>query len=345
MHVSFIAPAPWETLSGGYVYDRAIVAALTASGHSVDVVTLPGLHPLPDETARTAAASCWARLAPDSIVVIDGLCLPAFEPFAEPLSTRRVVGLIHHPTALETGRSEAARDALLSIERRMFQALPRVVVTSPDTSRRLVAQFGVVGSRVAVVEPGTPAAPRSAGPSGDDCVILSVATLSPRKGHDVLLRALSRLLDLDWTLVVAGAAPDPAYAESLRALADELGLTERVRFAGEIAPDALAPFWDGAAMFALATWYEGYGMAIAEALRRGLPVAVTSGGAAAALVTPDCAVVCAPGDHAQLSRAMRRVIYDRPLRVSMAECAWRVGAALPDWTAQGEKFAAVLEAA
>lgn len=344
MHVTFIAPAPWNAISGGYLYDRAVVAALIALGHAVDVVELGGRHPLPDEAAHRAASSAWAALPATTVPVIDGLCLPAFAPFAEGLGARGAVGLIHHPTALETGRDAAARDALLSIERATFPSLPRIVVTSADTAQRLVADFAVLASRIAVVEPGTPSAPRSFGPAREGCVILSVATLLPRKGHDVLLRALARLTDLDWRLVLAGGAPDAAYHRLLRDLMTELDLAERVAFAGEIAPAELAPLWEEAGMFALATWYEGYGMAIAEALRRGLPVAVTSGGAAAALVTSDCSVVCPPGDHAGLSRAMRRVIYDRPLRQSMADAAFRIGATLPDWTVQGAAFAHALAA-
>jgi glycosyltransferase involved in cell wall biosynthesis len=264
--------------------------------------------------------------------------LLAFAPLADDLAARGAVGLIHHPTALETGRDDAARDALLAIERALFPRLRRVVVTSTDTRKRLVAEFDVPASRIVVVEPGTPPAPRSPGPTLDGCAILSVATLLPRKGHDVLMRALSRLPDLDWRLVVAGGAPDPAYGARLRDMAVELGIAERVAFVGEVAPADLAPLWDAAGFFALATWYEGYGMAIAEALRRGLPVAVTSGGAAAALVVPECGVVCPPGDHAGLSRAMRRLIFDRPLRLSMADAAWRIGGGLPDWTAQGARF-------
>lgn len=342
MRVAFIAPAPWETISGGYLYDRAIVSGLRASGHEVNVVALAGNHPLPDAAARDAARAALAALPEDAIPVIDGLCLPAFAEFSETLAARGAVGLIHHPTALETGRTDEARQALLDIERALFVALPRLIVTSADTQQRLVSEFGVPAPRIAVVEPGTPAAPRSPGPAREGCVILSVATLLPRKGHDVLMRALSRLMDLDWRLVIAGGAPDPAYAATLRETADELGIAGRVTFAGEVAPDALEPYWEEAGMFALATWYEGYGMAIAEALRRGLPVAVTSGGAAAALVVPECGVVCPPGDHVGLSRAMRRVIFDQALRQAMAEAAWTVGSTLPDWSAQAARFAAAI---
>ena len=51
-------------------------------------------------------------------------------------------------------------------------------------------------------------------------------------------------------------------------------------FAGELAPAATEALWTEADLFALTSWYEGYGMALAEALRRGLPVAITATGAA-----------------------------------------------------------------
>ena len=104
------------------------------------------------------------------------------------------------------------------------------------------------------------------------------------------------------------------HAHALAALAEQLGIARRVSFAGEADAATLEALWQGADMFALATHWEGYGMAIAEALKRGMPVAVTAGGAAGALVTPRSGVVCAPGDEATLSKALRRLIFDLPLR-------------------------------
>lgn len=348
LHLALLVPAPLATVSGGYDYDRRMIDGLRAAGHVVDVIELAGRFPLADDAATEAARAAWRMLAGDTVPVIDGLALPAFDTQADALALRRTVGLIHHPTAMETGEAVADRDRLRAIERRLMPLLRRVIVTSAPTADRLAAEFGVGAKRIAVVVPGTDDAPRSDGSAASSkargrCVILSIGTLVPRKGHDVLLRALARLPDLEWRLIIVGSPDrDPSHAQALRVLADELGVSQRVEFAGEVDNAALQDLWRRADLFALATHWEGYGMAVAEALRRGLPVAVTSGGAAAVLVTPDIGVVCAPGDHTGLSKALRRLIFDVGLRRDMAEHAWQFGRTLPSWESQARAFADAL---
>ena len=120
MRVAFIAPLPFTTLSGGYAYDRRMIAGLRAAGHAVDAIELSGDHPLTDTEARNAATRAWAALAADAHPVIDGLALPAFADLAEQLAARGAVGLIHHPTALETGFTEEQRETLRAAERRLM---------------------------------------------------------------------------------------------------------------------------------------------------------------------------------------------------------------------------------
>ncbi len=344
-HIVFFVPGKLATVSGGYGYDRAVIAGLRAAGHAVDVVELEGRHPLPDDTATTAATAAWRAMAADALPVIDGMGLAAFAPLADALQTRGAVALIHHPTALEPDHDAATRDALRAAERALTPRFRRVIVTSPATGERLAAEFGVASERIAIVVPGTADAPRSTG-SGDGggCAILSIGVITPRKGHDTLLRALALLPDLAWTLTIVGPPRDRAHATALVALAGELGIAPRVRFAGEQVGAALDALWRHADLFALATRFEGYGMVIAEALKRGLPVAVTEGGAAGALVTPETGIVAAVDDHAALSRAMRRLIFDHALRRDMSEAAWQAGQALPDWTRQSAAFIGALHA-
>jgi glycosyltransferase involved in cell wall biosynthesis len=343
MHIGFLVPGPFDTISGGYGYDRRLVAGLRALGHRVDVVELPGTHPLPDDAAREGARSALAALPEAARIVIDGLGLPAFEPLLDDLARRGAIGLIHHPTALEHGNPGPVRDALRAAEQAIFPRLVRLVATSALTASRLAPEFGADPARIGVVEPGTDPAPRSAGSGGPGCAILSIGALVPRKGHDVLLRALGTLPDLDWTLTIAGAARDIVHADGLVALAEALGITRRVRFAGEVA--AMEPLWAAADLFALATHWEGYGMAAAEALARGIPLAITTGGALADLVPSAAGVIAPPGNVVSLGKAMRRAIFDTGLRAEMAEAAWRAGQSLPRWADRATAFQREIEQA
>jgi glycosyltransferase involved in cell wall biosynthesis len=339
MRLALIVPAPFDAVSGGYAYDRRIVAGLRAAGHTVAVIELPGTHPLADDVARDALDS----LPGDTRPVVDGLALPAFAGLDGALVARDASAIIHHPTALETGLGETERNRLLAVEKRLLPLLARIIVTSEATGERLAADFGVTPERVTVVIPGTDNAPRSLGSSGPGCNIISVGALVPRKGHDVLLRALARLFDLDWHLAIVGSPDrDPVHARTLATLAEEGGIAARVAFAGELTDAALEALWREADVFALATHWEGYGMAIAEALKRGLPVAVSGGGAAASLVPPEAGAVCQPGDHVNLSKALRRLIFDTTLRHNVAEAAWQVGQTFPGWPTQVGRFAQAL---
>jgi glycosyltransferase involved in cell wall biosynthesis len=342
MRVVLLVPGPLDTVSGGYGYDRRMLAELAAGGHEARAVALGGAHPVADEAARTAADSAWAALPAGVVPVIDGLALPAFAGVADGFTARGAAGLIHHPTCLEDGLDEAGRAALEAAEQALFRRLPRLVVTSAATAETLAGRFGVEPARIRVVVPGTEPAARCPGTGGPGCALLSVGSLTPRKGHDVLLRALARLFDLDWRLTIAGGPLDGAVAAALRAQAAELGIAERVRFAGTVTGQALEALWRGADLFALATRHEGYGMAIAEALARGLPVAITEGGAAGRLVTPEAGAICEVDDVVTLSKALRRMIFDTELRAQMAEAAWALGRALPDWRTQGAAFATAL---
>jgi len=345
VRIAFAVPAPLSAVSGGYGYDRRLIEGMRALGHAVRVEEMDGRHPLPDAAAEAAARMVLDRLDAEEVLVVDGLGLPAFAPFAETPALARAVGLIHHPTALEKGFSDAEREALRLRERALFPRMARLVTTSTLTADRLAPEFGADPARIGTVEPGTDEAPRATGSGGPGCAILAVATLVPRKGYDVLLHALGRLTDIEWTLTIVGSPRDPVHAAGLGALAEALGIARRVTFAGEVDGTALEALYAHADLFASASHWEGYGMAVAEALARGLPLAITSGGALADLAPRDAAVICAPGDANGLSRAMRRPIYDPGLRAAMAEAAWRAGQRLPRWSDRAAAFLREIEAA
>jgi glycosyltransferase involved in cell wall biosynthesis len=103
-------------------------------------------------------------------------------------------------------------------------------------------------------------------------VVLCVATKRPHKNQEVLIRALPSL-EPDVVLVLAGH-PEP-YDAQLRALADSLGVTARVRFADYVPAADLEALWNIAGCAAFPTLAEGFGIPVLEAMARGVGVAVS----------------------------------------------------------------------
>ncbi len=324
MQITFVLPRPADTGGGnGLAYAHGMAAALRTLGHVVDIQE-------GEEPDFQAGAT----------PVVDGLLLPQLMPRLQELVASDAVALIHHVSA-RASQDVATRASVQGIERAMLPALRGIVTTSHPVAEQLQQQFGL--SDITVVPPGANDLPRSSF-AKDSVPILSVGVLTRRKGHDTLLRALAALSDLEWSLTIAGSAMrDPVHASQLRALIPELGLTSRARVVADPDPATLEQLWQGAGLFALATRWEGYPAGIMEALRRGLPVVVTAGGAAGEVVPADAGAVCLLDDVATLSKCLRRVLFDHALRADMAEGAWRAGQAQPDWPAQARLLAAALK--
>jgi glycosyltransferase involved in cell wall biosynthesis len=343
MRMTFFVPGSFPATTGAIVFDTRLAEALRGIGHEVTIVPVAGAHPLPDAAARASAAELWRAYqsrTPAGIAVIDGFCLYAFDGLEPGPQAAGVTAMLHHPMSLEPQLPQDERAAFALIEQRMLPRLARIVVPSEAILGRLASALTLPSELVAVVTPGIPEAPRSTGSGGRLCHVLAVGSLIPRKGHDTVLRALAGLTDLDWVLTICGdGGIDPDHAAGLRDLAEASGLTGRVTFAGACAPSVMETLWQGADIFVSGSCFEGYGMTVAEAVRRGLPLAVTHGAAASEVIPPEGSVIVEPGDNIQLSKALRRLIFSASLRQELSEAAWQAGRGFPGWTQQARRFA------
>ncbi len=338
MHL--VVPGPLDQRTGGYLYDTRVVEGLRDGGWDVVVHSVTGRFPEPDGEARRSVNTALRGIPDGDRVVLDGLAMGGLPDVIASHSRRlSLVALVHHPLADETGLSEEAVERFTVLEREALSHVAGVIVTSPFTARRLGA-FGVSEDRVIAVRPGTESAPPSVGPAaGEAPRLICVGTVSPRKGHDVLVQALDRIRDLAWGCVCAGSVSrDSAFANEVLRAVEDRGLQDRILFVGELDEDELESVYQEASLFVLPSFYEGYGMAFAEALARGVPVVGTTGGAIPDTVPPECGVLVAPGNVTELADTLRHLLEDSERRAALSRAARLHAVELPGWDTQARLF-------
>ncbi|SUS06309.1 conserved hypothetical protein [Candidatus Defluviicoccus seviourii] len=343
----FLLPGPKETVSGGFLYDRRMIGALKRAGLLASLITLPDCFPYPPADVVARARDALAALPPESWLIVDGLALAPLHEHIAALQAGRlhVVALIHHPLCDESGVSEPERARLFASERRALAAARHVIVSSATTARRL-ADFGLAAERITVVPPGiTRAAGAGTRRRRDDdhaVRLLSVGSLVPRKGQDVLVQALARVRGLPWRLTLVGPERNRSFARRLRTFSRGLGLRGRVRFAGAVPPMRLEQNYREADVFVLPSRMEGYGIALAEAMAHGLPIVTTPAGAIPEVVPATAGVFVAPGAAKPLARALAVLIRNPDRRRRLRRGAFKAPAARRIWARAEADFIAAL---
>jgi len=343
IEAAFAIPGDLGLPTGGYVYARRVLERFPLANVLLRPLALPGSFPDASAADIGETARRLDALPAETVILFDGLAYGAMPASAIAGLKQPIVALVHHPLGLEAGLSAARQRQLIAVETAALALSRRVLVTSPTTLRTLVADFAVPAGKITVAEPGTERAARARGTASPPR-LLAVGSIVPRKAYDLLLRSLAPLATLDWQLTIVGATDrSPAAVAALGQAVTETGLGARVTIAGPLAPAELASHYARADLFVMSSLYEGYGMVLAEAMARGLPIVCTTGGAATETVPANAALKVAPGDVAALTAALNRVLQDAALRGSLADASWAAGQALPGWQDTAAIIAAVIK--
>jgi glycosyltransferase involved in cell wall biosynthesis len=325
---AFAIPGDIETKTGGYIYERTLLHSLRDAGRAVDHLILPGSFPDPSPAEMAEAVAIMAAVPPDCPLIVDGLVFGSVDTAGLATVRAPIVAMIHHPLALEIGLPPDRAAKLFRTEADNISLADRIVVPSRHTAEILTGRYGADPARILIAPPGFRPADPVRLPASPP-LILSVGILHPRKGHDILLGALSLLTDLDWQAVIVGAPLWPQTAADLQALNATLGLRDRVRFTGLIEEQTLIDHYCRATVFALATRYEGYGIVFGEALLHGLPIVSCRVGAVPQTVPDGAGLLVPPDDPAAFATALRLLLTDLPARSRLSAVSESAGQALP----------------
>jgi glycosyltransferase involved in cell wall biosynthesis len=310
------------------------------------VVGLGDGFPRPSAGQKAFAQARLAEVAKGTPVVIDGLAFGVLPEAARALyRDYPLIALVHHPLALETGLSPSDAAAMKSSETQALAATQAVIATSDTTGRLLAKDYDVPFGRITVAPPGTDRAAARAAKVGETVRLLSIGSIVPRKGYDVLIAALATLADLPWRLSIAGdRTRNVDAAARLDADIARHKLGDRIEVLGAVPDEKIVELYLQSDVFVLASRFEGYGMVYAEALAHGLPVIGTTGGAIPETVPKGAGMLVPPDDATALAKALREIVMSAEKRESLAAAARASAATLPTWQESAKLFARAVEA-
>ncbi len=343
MRVGLIIYGSLQTVSGGYLYDRKLVASLQEHGDEVEIFSQPW-RAYPRRLTDNLSPSFLRRLrqAPLDLLLQDELNHPSLfwlNRRLRPTARYPIVSIVHHL------RSQEARPAWQNqlyrlIERRYLASADGFICNSAASLRAVADLVG--DDRPAVVAPPAgdrwPDVPSRAqiearahlpGPLR----LIFIGNLIPRKGLRTLLQAFSRLPEGAATLTVVGdPALDPTYAATCRRQAKAAGLGLTVKFRDSLADDELANELRNHQVLAVPSSYEGFGIVYLEAMGFGLPaIGAAAGGAGEIIRAGENGFLIPPGDAAALAACVERLSADRDLLATMSLAARRSFEAHPTW--------------
>jgi hypothetical protein len=145
--VYFAVPGDIEARTGGSVYDRKVMEALREDGWRVELLTWPASFPFPSEACRDDVEDSLAAVPDGALGVLSGLARREAQRL-------RLVALVHHPLALETGLAPNIAAEFAASERDALACCRAVIVTSQTTAAIVEAAFGVPGEMITVATPG-----------------------------------------------------------------------------------------------------------------------------------------------------------------------------------------------
>lgn len=350
MRIALVIYGSLDTVSGGYLYDRKLVAHLRAHGDEVEIVSLPWRNYARHLLDNVSPALIERlRKGKYDVLLQDELNHPSLLHVNWRLTGRNpshrapIVSIVHHLRASES-HPAWVMPLYRRVERAYLRSCDAFVFNSATTRDSVAALAGRATHHVIAYPAGDRFGAASHAMRACDGVLrlIFVGNVSARKGLHTLIDALARVR-CAWTLDVVGSeSVDPAYAARARERAQALGLMDKLRWHGRLDDARLAEMYAAADALVVPSQYEGFGIVYLEAMGFGVPVIASSAGAAHEIVTDGAdGLLVSPENAEVLAAAIARMA--DPARLAVMRVAARARFARhPGWEAACAQIRAFL---
>ena len=347
MNLGLVIYGSLEQRTGGYLYDRQLVAHLRQQGDRLEVFSLPWqsyaphlLHNLSRRIDR------WARAAAFDLLLQDELNHPSLVWANRRLGRQGLplVSIVHHLRSNEVHRP-LALTVYRWVERTYLRSVDALVCNSQPTRDAaqalagrplpsVVAWPGANRQRQRIQPEQVMVRAREPGPLR----LLYLGAITPRKGLDVLLRSLARFPRGSLRLTIVGDTErDAQFARRMIERSRQLAVP--VEFLGPVPDDHLDRLFTSHQALVVPSWHEGFGISYLEAMGFGLACLASASGGAADLVRHGVeGFLIPPGEDLKLAEAISQLHSDRSLLARMGLAGLERARKHPTWESTGAKI-------
>ncbi len=335
LSLGFVIPGDLDAPTGGSRYDREFLKRFAKHGVKADLISVSHRYPFPSLEDRATTAALLSH-HPCDLLLIDGLAFGAFSEMERAALTKPLIVLLHHPLADETGLSADVTQQFYDLEKSNLRLADRVIVTSQATKARLINAYDVRDEKIIVAEPAitrpSTLAHSQSKSNNEPCQMLAVGSLSPRKNYAFLINALAHLkTKRSWQFTLAGRCDDQQETQILKRLIHDVGLQGQIHLRGAVSETELQTLYQTSDFLLFPSLYEGYGMALTEALSYGLPVIASQTIPAAKHFEGDGVVLLAPDQSALWVQTIEEWVNNQATFTKAVKTAKLIAGSLPDW--------------
>ncbi len=341
MKIGLIIYGRLQTLSGGYLYDRQLVAHLEAAGDEVEIISLPwegyGRHLLHNVWF---ALHAQLQMADFDLLLQDELNHPSLFWLNQRLRREvdyPIISIVHHLRSSEA-RPRWQNWFYRLVERRYLASVDGFVFNSQTTRQVVQALVGDSQPHVVALPAGdrfqaslTPQQIEARAQQPGPLRLLFVGNLIERKGLHVLLDAVAQLSRSDWRLEVVGeTAVSPTYTRRIQQTITRHNLADNVTLHGPLNDDALSQQMAQSHLLVVPSSYEGFGIVYLEGMGFGLPAIAGRRGAAHEIITEGVNGFLVD-EAATLRHHLHTLHHSRARLAQMSRAAQTRFAAHPTW--------------
>ena len=348
MRIGLVIYGSLDTLTGGYLYDKIVTEELKQRGHEIEAISLPPASYLRNllRGLFTSPAMLFEMRSCD-VILQDELCHPSllrYNRIHRPPQSPPRIAVVHHLLSSEP-RNYWPKRLLSEVEKHYLLNVDGFIFNSQSTRQAVEALVGMQRPHVVAY----PAGDRFGFPLSPEYIaarclqtgplrLLFLGSLIPRKGLLPLVEKLAVIERRCWCLsVVGGVDFDPDYAEKTKQRAQELGLSEQIQFLGMLTEKELIDQLGKSDLLCMPFSYEGFGIAIAEAMAFGLPALCSIEGAAAETVEHGSnGYLFSASDNNELGSIITGLYHHRDKLKKLSLAAFGTATSKPGWSQSAE---------